>query len=77
LSHSQHDWILDDIDKLRLSSSNNLQTWLYGSNIISRNNQQQIKQQQQQLNRHNQIRNSKKSKSYDEPLEKGDLDPGE
>jgi hypothetical protein len=59
VSNSQHDWILEDIDELRLSSSKNLQTWLYGAKIISRNNQLNIKQQQR-LHRNNSLWQSTK-----------------
>jgi ribonuclease HI len=76
VSNSQHDWILDDIDELRLSSSKNLQTWLYGAKIISRNNQLNIKQQQR-LHRNNSLWQSTKFKPPDEPITKSDLDPGE
>jgi hypothetical protein len=75
LAHSPQDWILDDIEELQLLSSKNLHTWLYGAHIISRNNQQKIKQQRT-LN-HEQRWYSAQNMPCDEPIKKGDLDPGE
>jgi hypothetical protein len=76
LYHSHHNWLLEDVDQLKLSSPKNLQTWIYGAHIISQNNQQQLKQRHH-LNRCNQILHNNKTKPCDAPLEKSDLDPGE
>jgi hypothetical protein len=76
LNHSPNDWLLEDIDELRNYTNKQLQTWLYGAKIISKNNQQQIKQQLQ-LNRQNQTWQSGQCKPHEEPIEKGDLDPGD
>jgi hypothetical protein len=76
LNHSNHDWILANLEDLQHYSSQNLQTWLYGAKIISRDNQQRLKQQKL-LNSQNQIWHNNNSKPIDEPIEKGDLDPGE
>jgi hypothetical protein len=69
-------WIQEDIATLRDYSSSNLKTWLYGAKIISRQNQQQMKNQRHQNSLH-QLWHCERQKPIDTPIEKGDLDPGE
>jgi hypothetical protein len=45
-------WILEDIAILRDNSSINLKTWLYGAKIISKQNQQQVKNRRHQNSLH-------------------------
>jgi hypothetical protein len=77
LAHTPHAWILEDIDSLKTYNSKVLQTWVYGAKIITKRNQIKLKQQIR-----NNLENEKlwykiKNKPIDEPIEKGDLDPGE
>jgi hypothetical protein len=40
LNNSNYEWLHEDIEALRNHTSKQLQTWLYGAKIISRDNQQ-------------------------------------
>jgi hypothetical protein len=70
-------WILEDIGTLRDYSIISLKTWLlYSAKIISRQNQQQVKNQSHQNSLH-QLWHHERQKPSDAPIEKGDLDPGD
>jgi hypothetical protein len=75
-SHTEHAWVLEDINHLQHYSSTNLQTWIYEAKVLSGLNQQQIKHQFKQ-NRSQKIWNQAKTSPIMQPIEKCDLDPGE
>jgi ribonuclease HI len=77
LAHSQHAWILEELDSLKNYSSKVLQTWVYGAKLISKRNQTQLKQKIRKNKENEQLWYKTKTKPIDEPIEKGDLDPGE
>jgi hypothetical protein len=77
LAHTPHAWILDDLDTLQQFNSKVLQTWVYGAKLISKRNQSNLKQQVRNNKEYEQLWYKTKPKPIDEPIEKGDLDPGE
>jgi ribonuclease HI len=77
LAHTPHAWILEDIDSLKKYNSKVLQTWVYGAKIITKRNQIKLKQQIRNNLENEQLWYKIKNKPIDEPIEKGDLDPGE
>jgi hypothetical protein len=77
LAHTPHAWILEDIDSLKKYSSKVLQTWVYGAKIITKRNQIKLQQQIRNNLENEQLWYKIKNKPIDEPIEKGDLDPGE
>jgi hypothetical protein len=77
VAHSEHDWILEDIENLANYNSKMLETWIYGAKLVLKVN----KTKRQQSIKYNKARHQYRIIAVTQPaektIEKEDLDPGE